>query len=246
MTVAEEIVAALSARSTAARTAPTRARCGGCGRPSATSTSWPPRRSPRPLMDAFTALPLVAEVIVAGTNEDLDPDHRRAPGGSAGGAAGVVGRGAAVLHRLEGAQHPDPGNRGTQGPQALRVRALPRSTTARWSRPRPRRRSTRSSGLPWIPPTLREDRGEVGRGAQGTLPDLVTEEDIRGDLHTHTDLTDGVVLAGGDGRRRPRPRATLLRRHRPRQEPADAADDRREDARPARAGAGARRSGAAG
>ncbi|GAB7035682.1 DNA polymerase/3'-5' exonuclease PolX [Streptomyces sp. NPDC021749] len=47
-------------------------------------------------------------------------------------------------------------------------------------------------GLPWIPPTLREDRGEVAAGLRGELPDLVTEHDIRGDLHTHTDLTDGL------------------------------------------------------
>src|SRR5690606_3914125 len=47
-------------------------------------------------------------------------------------------------------------------------------------------------GLAWIPPTLREDRGEVAAALEGTLPDLVTVEDIRGDLHTHTNLTDGV------------------------------------------------------
>ncbi|MEU2433000.1 DNA polymerase/3'-5' exonuclease PolX [Streptomyces sp. NPDC007861] len=48
-------------------------------------------------------------------------------------------------------------------------------------------------GLPWIPPTLREDRGEIAAGLRGELPDLVAEKDIRGDLHTHTDLTDGLA-----------------------------------------------------
>ncbi|MGW1642245.1 DNA polymerase/3'-5' exonuclease PolX [Streptomyces lavendulae] len=48
-------------------------------------------------------------------------------------------------------------------------------------------------GLPWIPPTLREDRGEIAAGLRGDLPDLVTEQDVRGDLHTHTDLTDGLA-----------------------------------------------------
>jgi DNA polymerase (family 10) len=47
-------------------------------------------------------------------------------------------------------------------------------------------------GLPWIPPTLREDRGEVDAALAGELPALVEIGDIRGDLHTHTDLTDGV------------------------------------------------------
>jgi DNA polymerase (family X) len=48
-------------------------------------------------------------------------------------------------------------------------------------------------GLPWIPPTLREDRGEIEAALAGELPDLVTLADLRGDLHTHTDLTDGVA-----------------------------------------------------
>lgn len=47
-------------------------------------------------------------------------------------------------------------------------------------------------GLPWIPPPLREDRGEIEAAQRGELPDLVTEADIRGDLHTHTNLTDGL------------------------------------------------------
>ena len=45
--------------------------------------------------------------------------------------------------------------------------------------------------LPWIPPELREDRGEIDAAAAGKLPDLVTIDDIRGDLHTHTEWSDG-------------------------------------------------------
>ncbi|MBL1086297.1 DNA polymerase/3'-5' exonuclease PolX [Streptomyces actinomycinicus] len=48
-------------------------------------------------------------------------------------------------------------------------------------------------GLPWIPPTLREDRGEIEAALRGELPEVVTERDVRGDLHTHTDLTDGLA-----------------------------------------------------
>jgi DNA polymerase (family 10) len=48
-------------------------------------------------------------------------------------------------------------------------------------------------GLPWIPPALREDRGEIDAALGDGLPELVTEGDVRGDLHTHTDLTDGVA-----------------------------------------------------
>jgi DNA polymerase (family 10) len=48
-------------------------------------------------------------------------------------------------------------------------------------------------GLPWIPPTLREDRGEVEAALAGTLPDVLARTQIRGDLHTHTKLTDGLA-----------------------------------------------------
>jgi DNA polymerase (family X) len=46
-------------------------------------------------------------------------------------------------------------------------------------------------GLPFIPPELREDRGEVEAAQNNSLPALVTLDDIRGDLHVHTNLTDG-------------------------------------------------------
>ncbi len=48
-------------------------------------------------------------------------------------------------------------------------------------------------GLPWIPPVLREDRGEVEAALAGHLPDLVEVADIAGDLHVHTNLTDGLA-----------------------------------------------------
>jgi len=48
-------------------------------------------------------------------------------------------------------------------------------------------------GMSWIPPTLREHAGEIEAAQRGDLPELLTEQDIRGDLHTHTDLTDGVA-----------------------------------------------------
>lgn len=46
-------------------------------------------------------------------------------------------------------------------------------------------------GLPWIPPQLREDAGEVEAAVKGELPTLVELTDVKGDLHTHTNLTDG-------------------------------------------------------
>ena len=47
-------------------------------------------------------------------------------------------------------------------------------------------------GLPYIEPELREASGELEAAAKGELPDLVALDDIRGDLHAHTNLSDGV------------------------------------------------------
>jgi DNA polymerase (family 10) len=46
-------------------------------------------------------------------------------------------------------------------------------------------------GLAWIPPELREGRGEIEAAAQGALPRLVEREQLRGDLHSHTTESDG-------------------------------------------------------
>jgi DNA polymerase (family 10) len=48
-------------------------------------------------------------------------------------------------------------------------------------------------GLPWIAPTLREDTGEIEAAREGLLPALIADVDVRGDLHTHTNMTDGVL-----------------------------------------------------
>ncbi len=45
--------------------------------------------------------------------------------------------------------------------------------------------------LPYIPPELREDTGEIDAAREGKLPDLVSIDDIRGDLHVHTKWSDG-------------------------------------------------------
>jgi DNA polymerase (family X) len=45
--------------------------------------------------------------------------------------------------------------------------------------------------LPYIEPELRENRGEIEAAQKGQLPKLITLDDIRGDLHTHTKVTDG-------------------------------------------------------
>lgn len=47
-------------------------------------------------------------------------------------------------------------------------------------------------GLDWIPPEMRENRGEIDLAANKTLPGLIKQADIRGDFHLHSDWSDGV------------------------------------------------------
>jgi DNA polymerase (family 10) len=49
----------------------------------------------------------------------------------------------------------------------------------------------RAVDLPYIPPELREDRGEIEAARSGKLPDLIEYEDLCGDLHCHTKASDG-------------------------------------------------------
>lgn len=61
-------------------------------------------------------------------------------------------------------------------------------------------------GLPWIPPEIREDTGEIEAALAGELPAFATIKDLKGDLHVHTELSgDGHVsladvVAGAAGR----------------------------------------------
>lgn len=48
-------------------------------------------------------------------------------------------------------------------------------------------------GLPWIPPEIRENTGEVEAAQRNELPRLITLDDIQGDLHMHTNASDGKL-----------------------------------------------------
>ncbi|MGK5733661.1 DNA polymerase/3'-5' exonuclease PolX [Streptomyces sp. URMC 124] len=145
-----------------------------------------------PLMEAVTELPITAEVIAHGekktsirTTKGLQVDLRVLPADAWGAgllyftgskAHNIRVREIAVRHKYKlseyGLFHAKSGKK--------IVSETEEEVYARL-------------GLPWIPPALREDRGEIAAGLRDELPDLVTEDDVRGDLHTHTDLTDGVA-----------------------------------------------------
>ncbi len=54
----------------------------------------------------------------------------------------------------------------------------------------------RALGLQFVPPELREGEDEIALAREGRLPKLVRDQDIRGIVHAHTDLSDGVDTLG--------------------------------------------------
>ena len=147
---------------------------------------------PAALMAAFRELPLVAEVIASGdaktsirTSDGIQADLRVVPEGSWGAALQYfTGSQAHNVRLREMAIH-----RGLK----LSEYALSDAETGAALAAATEEEVYQALGLPWIPPPLREDSGEIEAAQRGELPVLVTEADLRGDLHTHTNLTDGVA-----------------------------------------------------
>jgi DNA polymerase (family 10) len=97
---------------------------------------------------------------------------------------------AAALHRLQGAQHGAP--RGGRAPRAARLGVRPDGRRQRATHAAPTEEEVYALlGLPWIPPELREDRGELQLRSADEVPELVEVGDLRGDLHCHTVASDG-------------------------------------------------------
>ena len=151
-----------------------------------------------PLMAAFAARPEVAAVIASGpaktsirTDRGLQVDLRVVPLDAWGAALqyftgstahNVAVRQIAVRKKLRLSEYGlfDVGKGGGEVGGTLIVSRTEEEVYARL-------------GLAWVPPAMREDRGEIEAAAQGQIPGLVRENDLKGDLHTHTDLTDGVA-----------------------------------------------------
>jgi DNA polymerase (family X) len=145
-----------------------------------------------PLMTALTSLPEVASVIGSGpaktsvrTTAGLQVDLRVVPLDSWG----------AALQYFTGSQAHNVAVREIAVRKKLKLSeyGLFDAATGEKIVSRTEEEVYHRLGMSWIPPTLREHTGEVAAALRGDLPDLVAEQDVRGDLHTHTDLTDGVA-----------------------------------------------------
>jgi DNA polymerase (family X) len=145
-----------------------------------------------PLMAALTAMPEAAEVIASGptktsirTSAGLQVDLRVVP----------VDCWGAALQYFTGSQQHNVALRELAVRRKLKLSEYGLFDLESGERivSRTEEEVYERLGLAWIPPVLREDTGEVAAARRGQLPVLVEESDIRGDLHTHTNLTDGAA-----------------------------------------------------
>ena len=143
------------------------------------------------VLDAFVKLPQVATVLAHGPTKA----SVRLADGVQCDLRGVDGRAvsvcAALLHRLEGAQHRDAeaGDR----PRALAERVCAFRARRATFACKTEADVFKALGLVEIPPELREDSGEIEAAEAGKLPDLIEFGDLTGTFHCHTDWSDGAA-----------------------------------------------------
>jgi DNA polymerase (family 10) len=145
---------------------------------------------PRRVMGAFTRSPLCTRVLAAGdtkssilTRDGIQVDVRIVPPESYG----------AALQYFTGSKEHNVRIREMAIRQGLKVNeyGVFRLNTGRRIGGREEAEVYRALGLPWIPPELREDHGELEAAKSGRLPRLVEASDVRGDFHVHTTWSDG-------------------------------------------------------
>ena len=148
--------------------------------------------NPGAVMERFTTMPIVAEVIAYGprksaivSSSGMQVDLRVVEPGQYGSAALYFTGSKAHNIRLRQLAI----DRGW----TLSEYGLAETATGRVVASATEEEVYAALGLPWIPPELREDDGEVELALSGALPRPIGEGDLRGDLHVHTDLS-------GDGR----------------------------------------------
>lgn len=148
--------------------------------------------APREVIAAFIALPPVKEVLAAGDTKgsvllesDLQADLRAVAPASFG----------AALQYFTGSQAHNIALRDIAREQGLKINeyGVFRTDTEECIAGQTEEEVYAAVGLPWIPPVLREDHGEIQAAAQGHLPTLIELQDLRGDLHTHSNWSDGAV-----------------------------------------------------
>lgn len=143
---------------------------------------------PARVMEVFTALPLVSEITVSGetkssirTRAGISVDLRVVEPKSLG----------AALCYFTGSKAHNIRIRDLAVRQGLKINEYGIFKGEKWLGGKTEKEVFQAIGLPYIPPELREDRGEIEAAQAGELPLLVEMKDIQGDLHVHSKYSDG-------------------------------------------------------
>jgi DNA polymerase (family 10) len=146
--------------------------------------------NPQKVMDTFVSLPIVGQVLVQGPTKSsvivsggLQVDLRLVEHEAFG----------SLLQYFTGSKQHNISLRERGRRQGLKLSeyGITDITTDKLEKFADEENFYRRLGLQYIPPELREAQGEIKRAEQGTLPKLVELSDIKGDLHIHTDWSDG-------------------------------------------------------
>jgi DNA polymerase (family 10) len=146
--------------------------------------------NPQKVMDTFVSLPIVGQVLVQGPTKSsvivsggLQVDLRMVEHEAFG----------SLLQYFTGSKQHNISLRERGRRQGLKLSeyGITDITTDKLEKFADEENFYRRLGLQYIPPELREAQGEIEKAEQGTLPKLVELSDIKGDLHIHTDWSDG-------------------------------------------------------
>jgi DNA polymerase (family 10) len=145
--------------------------------------------NPSKIMDFFTSMPGVAKVWGKGSTkssvrmaEGFDMDLRVIPDESYGTA----------LQYFTGSKDHNIALRKIALDQGLKLNEWGLFRGSRSIAARTEEDVYKALGMLWIPPEIREDRGEIEASRKGNLPELITRKDIRGDLHVHSNWNGGA------------------------------------------------------
>ena len=146
--------------------------------------------NPQGAIEWFAALPEVREVLAKGETKCSVVLQN---GAQADLLAVLPGEFASALHHFTGSKEHHEALRALAKQRGYSVseRGLKELATGEVVLPQSEEELYRMLGLPYIPPELREGRDEIELAMRGALPRLLELADIRGDLHVHTDWTDG-------------------------------------------------------
>ncbi|NRQ31759.1 DNA polymerase/3'-5' exonuclease PolX [Nonomuraea sp. NN258] len=146
--------------------------------------------APESIMAEFRAQPYVAEVIAAGdkktsirTTTGIQVDLRRIPAESWG----------AAMQYFTGSMEHNIATRELAVKKGWKLSEYGLFEGEKVIASETEEEIYQALGMQYVPPPLREDGGEVQAALRGELPRVVELSDLKGDLHTHTNLTDGVA-----------------------------------------------------